>query len=79
MVCIEIILDAIKKQFTAKFTLKDKEDSKPIAGFVCSIAGLTGTTDASGIVTVGPFRKGTYDYLCTHPDYENLTGTKTTP
>lgn len=79
MVCINVILEMVKKQYQAKFTITDAETKAAIAGVVVAFSSLTGTTAADGTVTIGPFRKGTYNFTAKHDDYEDGAGSFTAP
>lgn len=79
MVCINVILEMIKKQYEAKFTITDQETKEPIPNVQITAGTLTGQTGADGIVTIGPFRKGTYQFTVTHEDYESISGAFTAP
>jgi hypothetical protein len=79
MVCINVILEMVKKQYTAKFTITDAETKAAIAGVVVAFSSLAGTTAADGTVTIGPFRKGVYNFTAEHDDYEDAAGSFTAP
>lgn len=79
MVCIEFILTAIRKKWNAKATIKDSETGAGVAGFKLVMGSLSGITDDTGSVTLGPFTRGSYDYLATHDDYEDISGTRAIP
>jgi hypothetical protein len=79
MVCIKLLLKANKKKYEAEVTIEDSDTLVGVAGFIVSTAGLTGTTDVNGVVTLGPFPKGTYTLTATHPDYEDIEDTFTAP
>lgn len=81
MVCIKVALNAVKKKFEAEFTITDSETQLGVPGFLVTLTFGTvqasATTDASGICTIGPFKKGTYAYTAVHEDYEDISGTLT--
>ncbi len=79
MVCIEFILTAIRKKWMAKATIKDSETGAGVPGFKLAMGTVSGTTDEAGSVTLGPFTRAAYDYLATHEDYEEISGTKAIP
>lgn len=79
MVCIEFILTAIRKKWNAKAIIKDSETGAGVSGFKLTMGTLSGTTDETGAVTLGPFTRGSYDYLATHGNYEDISGTKAIP
>lgn len=60
------------KQFDATFTVVDKANSEPLAGAVVTAGTLSGTTDALGQATLGPFVAGTYEFTVALAGYETL-------
>lgn len=74
MQAINFVATLIKKKWQVTGTVTDSETATPIAGATVSFDnGLTGQTDASGVIVLSPFLRGDYQYSIIHADYEDFT------
>ncbi len=60
------------KQFDATFTVVDKANGEPQKGATVTAGTLSGTTDALGQATLGPFVAGTYEFTVALSGYATL-------
>lgn len=73
MVCVSVLVKLAGKKYQADFTVEDEAAVK-VGGAVVTVGTLTGTTSAAGLVSLSPFKKGTYQFTITHADYEDFSG-----
>ncbi len=65
------------KLYDATFTVTDKDSGAMLAGALVSVGALSGSTDDTGKVTLGPVTAGTYAYKVTLDGYDPLNGSFT--